>query len=82
MVLYSGQMSPRVQKLAEEAAGLPPAERLALIRELVGSLDVQRVQMDRQRRAVLGFLAIPATVSGTPGLSSNTHGLPEPDAEK
>ena len=72
-------MSPRVQRLVEEAADLSPAERLALIKELVGSIDVSKEQMDRQRRAVLQFLALPTARSGTPDVSSNKYGLPNHD---
>lgn len=74
-------MSPRVQKLVQEAAELSPMERLALIRELVGSIDVSKEQMDRQRRAVLEFLAIPTVNSGAPDLSSNKYGLPKHDID-
>ena len=68
-------MSPRVQKLVQEAADLSPAERLTLIQELVGSIDVNQAQMDRQRRAVLEFLSISPEPSGDPTLSSSTHGI-------
>jgi hypothetical protein len=68
-------MSPRVQKLVQEAVELSSTERLALIKELVGSIDVSKKQMDRQRRAVLDFLAIPTANSGVPDLSSNKYGL-------
>jgi hypothetical protein len=74
-------MSPRVQKLVQEAAELSPTERLALIKELVGSIDVSKEQMDRQRRAVLEFLAIPTVNSGVPDLSSNKYGLPKHDID-
>ena len=74
-------MSARVGKLVEEAADRSPAERLVLIKELVGSIDVSKEQIDRQRRAVLQFLAIPTAKSGTPDASSNKYGLPKIDIE-
>jgi hypothetical protein len=69
-------MSPRIQRLVQEAADLSPAERLILIQELVGSIEVNEEQMDRQRRAVLEFLSISPETSGDPTLSSNMHGTP------
>lgn len=74
-------MSPRVEKLIREAAELSPAERLALVKELVGSIEVSKEEMDRQRRAVLEFLAIPTVKSGVPDASSNTHQFPKHDSE-
>ncbi len=74
-------MSPRVEKLFREAAELSPAERLALIQQLVGSIEVTKEQMDKQRRAVLDFLAIPPVNSGVPDLSSNKHQFPKHDIE-
>jgi hypothetical protein len=37
--------------------------------------------MDKQRRAVLEFLAIPTVNSGAPDVSSNKHQLPKHDIE-
>jgi hypothetical protein len=80
-LLHYKSMSPRVQKLVQEAADLSSAERLTLIQELVGSMDVSKEQMDRQRRAVLQFLAIPTATSGMADVSSNKYGLPKHDIE-
>jgi hypothetical protein len=74
-------MSPRVERLIREAADLSPAERLTLVKELVGSIEAPKEQMDRQRRAVLEFLAIPPVRSGSPDVSSNKHQFPKHDIE-
>ncbi len=58
-------MSPRVQKLLDEVVELSSSERLALIKELVGSIDVRTEHMDRRLRAVLQLLDIPTANAGT-----------------
>ena len=57
--------SARVLKFLEEASTFTSAERAELVEELAKPLVFTKADMDRQRKAVLEFLAIP-TVSGTP----------------
>jgi hypothetical protein len=62
--------SARVQQVLEETATFTSAERAELAEELARPIVFTKADMDRQRKAILEFLAIP-TFSGTdPNVSS------------
>jgi hypothetical protein len=66
--------SARVQKIIDEAARLTPAERAELAEELSEPLVFTKEELERQRRAVLDFLAIPTFHSGSSDVSSEKYG--------
>ena len=72
--------SGRVQKVLEEAATFSPAERAELAEELSKPIVFTKADMERQRKAIEEFLALP-TVRGTdPEASADKYGVLEHDA--
>jgi hypothetical protein len=65
--------SARVQKIIDEAAGLTAAERAELAEELSKPLVFTKEDLERQRQAVLEFLAIPTFHSGASDVSSDKY---------
>jgi hypothetical protein len=73
--------SARVLKVLEEASTFTSAERAELVEELAKPLVFTKADMDRQRKAVLEFLAIPP-VSGTPpGVARDKYSVLKHDIE-
>ena len=71
----------RVQRILEEAAELTPAERAELAEELAKPIVFTEEDMARQRKAILGFPAIP-TVAGTdPNASSAKYAVLKHDID-
>jgi len=65
--------SARVQKIIDEAAELTPEERAELAEELNKPFEASKEDMEKQRRAVLDFLAIPTFQSGSSDVSSDKY---------
>ncbi len=73
--------SARVQQVLEETATFTSAERAELVEELAKPILFTKADMDRQRKAILEFLAIP-TFSGTdPNASSDKYAFLKHDIE-
>ena len=73
--------SARVQRIIEEAATLSPAERAELAAELSTPVVFTKADLDRQRKAIQEFLAIP-TVHGTdPDTSADKYAVLKHDTE-
>jgi hypothetical protein len=65
--------SARVQKLLDEAATFSAAERAELAAELSKPLVFTKEDMERQREAVLEFLAIPTFAGPDPKASEDKY---------
>ncbi len=73
--------SARVQQVLEETATFTPAERAELAEELASSIVFTKADLDRQRKAIQEFLALP-TFSGTdPNASSDKYAFLKHDID-
>ena len=73
--------SARVQQVLKETATFTSAERAELAEGLAKPIVFTEADMDRQRNAILEFLAIP-TFSGTdPNASSDKYAFLKHDTE-
>jgi hypothetical protein len=73
--------SARVQQVLEEAATFTSAERAELAEELAKPLVFTVADMDRQRKAILEFLAIPTFCGADPNASSDKYAFLKHDIE-
>lgn len=74
--------SARVQQVLEETAAFTPAERAELVEGLAKPIVFTRADMDRQREAILEFLAIPTFAGVDPNASSDRYAFLKHDLER
>jgi hypothetical protein len=67
--------SARVQQVLEKTVTFTSAERAELVEELVKPIVFTTVDMDRQRKAIVEFLAIPTFSGGDPNTAFPKDGL-------
>lgn len=65
--------SARVQQVLEETATFTSAERAELAEELAKPIVFTKADMDRQRKAIVEFLAIPTFSGNDPNASSDKY---------
>jgi hypothetical protein len=73
--------SARVQQILEETAEFTSAERAELAEELAKPLAFTAADVDRQRKAILEFLAIPPFSGADPNASSDKYAFLKHDTE-